>query len=100
MPRRIVAANDAAGRSHILLGEAVTDAERWRTGGEAPLGSPPAGGSRATFVTPPPRADMRTVVTPGDIVIQRDASHAWCNHGVAPAAFRGVMVSAVPAARA
>lgn len=79
MARRIVTANDTSGRSYILSDEDVADSEKWRTGGEAPLGlapidllassspdlEPPAGGSRATFVTLPPWADMREEVASG-----------------------------------
>lgn len=151
MARRIVTANTAAGRSYILQDEEVADGERWRTWPGVPLGhasdpllpssspdlEPPPGGSRATFVSLPPWAEMReevrtghfhgldadgfhrtqtidyvmivsgelelvldddrTTVGPGDIVIQRNTSHAWYNHGTAPVIFWGVMVSALPA---
>jgi mannose-6-phosphate isomerase-like protein (cupin superfamily) len=79
MGRRIVTANNAASRSYILSDEVVADSEKWRTWSEAPLGlapetvlpasspdlEPPAGGSRATFVTLPPWADMRDEVAGG-----------------------------------
>ena len=44
MVRRVVAANNAQGKSYLASDESVS-AELWRTSSDAPLGQNPAGGS-------------------------------------------------------
>lgn len=93
MARRIVTANDASGRSYIFSDEKIPDSEKWRTSGGAPLGmapagllpssspdlEPPPGGSRATFVTLPPWAEMREEVAAGAFHgLDKDGFHRTC----------------------